>query len=307
MPKITVSRHGLTAAIPPTMDPERKIGGLRGIVGGWSQAATRRNTEFLRSIDERKLTGAGVALTLTLRECPPTSEEWHRLRTAWIKRMRRMGMVRLHWVTEWQRRGVPHLHCAIWFPDAYWIGPPVEAWLEVAAEYGAGIRGQHGRIIDGPVGWFQYLSKHAARGVAHYQRSKEGMPPEWQQRTGRVWGHVGEWPLQPKIEISLEGRDGDGGWFVFRRMVRAWRVADARAIKNGKLPSGHRISHARRMLKVGRARSETRPVSEWISQDQARLMLEHLAGLGYGVTKYEKAEKPATPPVGCDPPSGAAP
>lgn len=298
MPKITVSNHGLTAAIPPTMDPERKIGGQRGTIGGWSLAATRRNTEFLRSVDVSRLSGAGVALTLTLRDCPPTSEDWHRIRRAWIERIRRQGMVRLHWVTEWQRRGVPHLHCAVWWPDAYWIGPAVQAWLDVAAPYGAGIRGQHGRPIDGAVGWFQYLAKHASRGVKHYQRSKEGMPEEWKERTGRVWGHVGEWPTQKPVEISMEGREGDGGWYVFRRLVKRWRLADARAAGDWK-----RLAYGRRILKLPRARSETRPMSEWISKSQTRLMLEHLAGMGYVVKQYEKA---APPPAGCDPSSDAA-
>ncbi|MGN5699134.1 replication protein, partial [Xanthomonas citri pv. mangiferaeindicae] len=66
--------------------------------------------------------------------------------------MQRAGMVRLHWVTEWQRRGVPHLHCAIWFPDLYDLVTPIDAWVAVEGEYGAGHRGQHGRVIDGPVG-----------------------------------------------------------------------------------------------------------------------------------------------------------
>ncbi|MFO5759614.1 hypothetical protein ACLBQR_30010, partial [Klebsiella pneumoniae] len=115
------------------------------------------------SVRTDQLTGAGVALTLTLRDCPPTADDWHKLRRAWEKRMVRAGMVRLHWVTEWQRRGVPHLHCALWFEDRYDIACAVDHWVAVASAYGAGHRGQHGRIIDGPVGWFQYLAKHAAR------------------------------------------------------------------------------------------------------------------------------------------------
>ena len=289
MPKITVSRHGLTAAIPPTVNPNRVIGGLRGVIGGWSSAATRRNTAFLRQIDETRLTGAGVAITLTLRDCPPTSDDWHRLRRAWIKRMERAGMIRLHWVTEWQRRGVPHLHCAIWFPDLYDTITPKEAWIDLAGElYGAGYKGQHGRIIDGPVGWFQYLSKHAARGVAHYQRSKDGIPEAWQERTGRVWGHVGEWPLQEPVELSLEGSEGDRGWFVFRRLVRSWRIADARQYRNR-----HRIAHARRLLRAPRSIAEVRGVSEWIPRELARSMLEHVAALGYAVRPYVKASAPA--------------
>ncbi|WP_425527867.1 rolling circle replication-associated protein, partial [Xylella fastidiosa] len=66
-------------------------------------------------VREDKLTGVGLALTLTVRDCPATAQEWQRMRRAWEKRMKRAGMIRVHWVTEWQRRGVPHLHCAIWF------------------------------------------------------------------------------------------------------------------------------------------------------------------------------------------------
>lgn len=87
---------------------------------------------------------------------------------------------------QWQRRGVPHLHCAIWFPDAYDTITPTRAWVEVASAYGAGLRGQHARIIDGPVGWFQYLAKHAARGVKHYQRTADSIPEGWQKDRARV-------------------------------------------------------------------------------------------------------------------------
>lgn len=248
-------------------------GGLRGEVGGWSIKATRRNTDFLRSIDERKLTGAGVALTLTLKTCPPTSEAWHKLRKAWIERMRRAGMVRIHWVTEWQRRGVPHLHCALWFPNAYDTITPTRAWCELAEAYGAGLKGQFGRRIDGPIGWFQYLSKHAARGVMHYQRSAENMPDAWQQRTGRVWGYGGDWPLQKPVTVQLD----DEGFYVFRRLVRSWRIGNARA-------SGDKVReiHARHMLKNKDPHlSRLRPVSEWVSHAQAMMFLGNLAERGF--------------------------
>ena len=151
----------------------------RGDVQGWSEGATRRNTEFLMSVREDRLQGVGYALTLTLRDCPPTADAWHKARRAWEARMRRSGMIRLHWVTEWQRRGVPHLHCAIWFEDRQKISLALAAWVAVASEYGASEKGQHGRYIDGPIGWFQYLAKHAARGVKHYQLSIETVPPSW--------------------------------------------------------------------------------------------------------------------------------
>ena len=146
------------------------------------------------------VTGYGLALTLTIRDCPPTSDDWHRLRNAFIRRLKRAGMIRLHWVTEWQKRGVPHLHCAVWFEDLdpnkegelvrVW-GAALKGWAELAAPYGASPKSQKIAEIDNSVGWFQYLSKHASRGVKHYQRSSAGIPAEWKQKTGRMWGHWG--------------------------------------------------------------------------------------------------------------------
>nr|CRY96678.1 hypothetical protein [uncultured prokaryote] len=262
-------------------------GGIRGQVGGWSMKATRRNTDFLRSIDERKLSGAGVALTLTLKTCPETADDWHRLRKNWQDRMRRAGMVRIHWVTEWQRRGVPHLHVALWWPDKYRISDPVEAWLALAAPYGAGAKGQHGKPIDGPVGWFQYLSKHAARGVKHYQRSGDNMPPGWKEKTGRVWGYGGDWPLQDPVNVQLD----DDGFYAFRRLVRSWRIGNARA-------SGDKAReiHAKRMLHYpGNPKiSALRPVSEWCNQAQALMFLGNLASRGYGFDLLPSEPKAVT-------------
>lgn len=252
----------------------------RGEVEGWSLGATRRNTAFLMSIREGELTGAGVAFTLTLRDCPPTAEAWHKIRRAWEMRMRRAGMIRLHWVTEWQRRGVPHLHGAIWWPDAYDTTAPAEAWVAVASSYGASRRGQFARPIDGPVGWFQYLSKHAARGVKHYQRTAENIPSGWQKKTGRVWGKSGEWPVREAVRINLQDQHGDGGWFAFRRLVRSWRKADARAEGNR-----HRIAQARGMLLCrDQSLSRVRGVSEWIPQDLTDALLANLASRGYAIT-----------------------
>lgn len=248
----------------------------RGEVEGWSEGATRRNTAFLRSIREDRLTGAGVAFTLTLRECPETATEWHRIRRAFEKRMSRAGMIRLHWVTEWQRRGVPHLHGAIWWPDKYDLSAPIEAWVKVAERYGASRRGQHARMIDGPVGWFQYLSKHASRGVKHYQRNADSIPLGWQKKTGRVWGKSGDWPIDEPVRYTLD----QPGFFAFRRLVRAWRKADSR--ESG---DRYRIRTARAMLTCNdRPRSEVRGVSEWLPADLQDAFVLSLATRGFQVT-----------------------
>lgn len=278
MPVLTVYRHGGKGGVPPMKNSHARI--PRGDVQGWSTGACRRNTQFLMTVREDRLTGAGVAATLTLKDCPPSADAWHKLRRAWEKRMVRAGAIRFHWVTEWQRRGVPHLHVAIWFPDRYDLATPIDAWLAVAAPYGAGRRAQHATIIDGVVGWFQYVSKHAARGVRHYQRSTENVPQGWKSKTGRVWGKVGDWPVQEGMRINLQDQHGDGGWFAYRRLARSWRVADARASGEA-----YRIRSARTMLKCNDVpTSRVRGVMEWMSMEVQLALIASLAGRGYSVT-----------------------
>lgn len=94
-------------------------GGKRGEIQGWSRGAARRNTEFLYSIDVDRLDGNGDAVTLTLRDIPATHEDWQRLVKNLFQRIRRMDLlIRWHYVTEWQRRGAPHLHIAVYSRSA---------------------------------------------------------------------------------------------------------------------------------------------------------------------------------------------
>lgn len=269
----------MTGGTPPMSNAHTR--GKRTEVQGWSESATRRNTAFLRSIREDKLDGAGYALTLTLRDCPPSPRDWHRLRDLWEKRVRRLGMIRLHWVTEWTRRGNPHLHCAIWFPDPYTAHKAVDAWIDLACDYGAGKKGQHCRLIDAAVGWFQYLSKHASRGVKHYQRNPESIPEQWRGNTGRMWGKSGVWPIEEPIKMHLQDhtRGGDGGYFALRRLVRSWRIAQARAA--GDIS---RIRYARRMFSAQtKAQSQVRGFSEWIPRALQMRMLENIVERGFSV------------------------
>lgn len=270
MRTLKVYRHGLTMGTAP--DSYKHVPRIRGEVQGWSESATRRNTAFLRSAIETDLprTSSGAhltayAFTLTLRHCPPTSDDWHKLRRAFLMRLNRLGLYRCHWVTEWQRRGVPHLHGAFWFPAADPARPDripaavLAHWLSLTQEtYGASMNGQHYTPITDAIGWFKYLSKHASRGIRHYQRNPESIPPEWRKKTGRVWGHTGDWPLSEPIQFELD----NSGWFKLRRICRSWRKADARA-------SGQafRIRQARTMLSCSKPDlSRLRGVSEWIPE-----------------------------------------
>lgn len=258
----------------------------RSNIGGWSNAAARRNVRFLYSVREKDLNGLGFAVTLTLRDCPQSHVEWEKLRRRYIQRLRRMGMIRLHWVTEWQRRGVPHLHFAVWFPEPEpgWEYAEVfqsltDHWLNAgAADYGAGDRGQFVTRINDAIGWFQYVAKHAARGAQHYQRSDDAVPKHW-EKTGRMWGRVGNWPVDEAMKFTIDRP----GFFAFRRIVQRWRLADARS--SGDI---NRIRAARRMLQANdRTLGEIRGVSEWISMDVQTRILVQLGSLGYQVEQIE--------------------
>lgn len=275
MPVTTILAHGLrTGAGTGNKQPPP----ARTQCTGWSYHATTRNTRWLQTVDAESLTGQGIALTLTIRDTPDTPQEWAKLRNAFMHRMKRMGLIRCHWVTEWQRRKVPHLHMAVWFPDGA-DGNELEAkllqhWLDLTASYGTASRGQHAAPIHGPIGWFKYTSKHAARGAKHYQRHPDARPDNWQS-SGRVWGHTGLW-------TTIEPTQVDHTWQSFhklRRLVRAWLKADAAKNHLG------RIGITRRMLKCNDPKlSRCRGISQWIPEHVSAqmilcLMTEHTFNL----------------------------
>lgn len=266
--------------------------GLRDVIIGWSTGAVRRNLRFLQSIDERHLTGIGWALTLTVRDCPESPSQWQRLIRDYFQQLgrvlARVGLTldRYHYVIEWQKRGVPHLHGAVYISGGS-VGPDLlkGIWLQYAGRYGASPRGQFVLPIAGPIGWFQYVAKHAARGVKHYQRSSQGIPDAWRFGTGKMWGKGGEWPITPPVCFDV----GNPAFHTLRRWARAWRVADARSalptVHPGQEQAAHRrVVAARHCLRCSdRFLSEVRGVSEWISEPLMQRMIHNLLDQGHDV------------------------
>lgn len=230
------------------------VGGLRGEVVGWSRASVRRHKRWLYSVVSTDLDGTGDAVTLTMKRTPETHEHWQDITQRLFRRLRDSGLIRWHWVVEWQRRGTPHLHLAVYGPEGSKPGVvAVQAWLAVAAEFEPAPVAQHITPITGPVGWLKYLSKHASRGVAHYQR--HGKPEGW-EKTGRLWGYGGSWPIAEAVGGTLT----KGEFHRVRRMVKRWAIADAR--RRGDFRG---VAYLRRMLACNdRALSEVRGVSEWV-------------------------------------------
>lgn len=281
MRTLKLYRHGVTMGTPPKKNDHLRA--KRGTVEGWSESATRRMVHFLRSVDERTLDTTasgeplrGYAITLTVRDCPPTADDWKRLRNAYFKRLTRLGVYRVHWVTEWQRRGVPHLHGAVWLPISVPRGELLLNWVAVANEFGASLRGQYSLEINDTVGWFKYLSKHSARGVQHYQRHPENIPPSWKKKTGRVWGKTGDWATTDPVEFDISSE----AYYRLRRILRNWRIADARTAGNS-----WRIKSARGMLKSHRRDlSDVRGASEWLEMGPALAVLDYLKAQGFDIS-----------------------
>jgi len=193
------------------------------------------------------------------------------MRRAFLMRCQRAGLLRCHWLTEWQRRRVPHLHSALWFEDR----PPdlIAMWCQVASDYLAGSRGQHTASIHDSVGWFKYLSKHASRGLQHYQRSPELIPPGW-VRTGRMWGYTGSWPLTQPMTLDL----CNPGFYALRRIMKNRFIANARE-------KGHwaSVAYGRRLYQLrSPTSSSVCGLSEWVDlKDFITPLADHLDARGF--------------------------
>jgi len=271
MPVIKVYNNGLTCGNPPMKNDHKR--GLRGETSGWTASASRSNTRFLYSVVPDDLTGYGYAFTFTIKDLPPTPADWEKLRRKMIERLRRMGFIRLHWLTEWQRRGVPHLHGCVYFDEPLTTEEYHSLsrhWIDSAKAYNPSIQGQNVKEITSALGWLEYLSKHAARGVYHYQRN--GKPKSW-EKTGRMWGKSGTWTTRlTEAECSL------AQFHKLRRLCRSWRIADSRKpkmIKHAPVVNGKRIRSARTCLQHrDKNLCTVLGVSEWINEDLALRMLD---------------------------------
>lgn len=278
MPVITVCQNGVSMGFPPRKNDHARA--PRGATQGWTATATRSNRRFLWSVRCPDLGQHGHSFTLTVRECPPTAEAWASLRRAFIERLRRAGLVRLHWLTEWQRRGVPHLHGCVWLPSHVPAYAIVHHWLAVAEPYGASHRGQNTKPITDATGWLKYLAKHADRGVYNYQRAAASIPSGWTASTGRMWGHVGDWPTTEPQKLVIS----DAGGYALRRIARGWRLSNARSDPD-EVKRRRRIRSARTCLQSGRRETASvMGMAEWLPREATRSVLLHLAMQGYEFT-----------------------
>jgi hypothetical protein len=166
----------------------------------------------------------------------------------------------------------------------------VRHWLAVSGEFGSGVLGQDWKPITGALGWLKYLAKHADRGVFNYQRAAASIPVGWEKSTGRMWGHVGDWPMVEPQKIVID----HAGAYALRRMSQRWRLANARA-EPDPVKRAARIRSARRLLQhKDRNTSSVRGAAEWLPRPSMLRALLHLAAAGYGFTWEPDVEEPDT-------------
>lgn len=228
MAVINILPNGVTAGNPNSMG--NKNPPKRSKTIGWNYQVSRRLKKWLYSIPVNSLTGHGVAFTFTVRDCPENSDDWAKLRDQLLKRLFRMDCIRLQWLTEWQARGVPHLHGIAYFesmPDPNVIK---NHWCELADQYGSATWAQDVKPVTNVLGWLDYLAKHAARSSDHYQRSPENIPQGW-EKTGRMWGSRGHWEVREPMRFQID----QDGFYAFRRIAKAIYHANARQRLNAKL------------------------------------------------------------------------
>lgn len=307
MPTISIRAHGVSATRNQTLvNPETgeivKLTAFqppeRTATKGWTSNVARRNEQRLQQVDFEAVDGVPAFVTLTMpaqQMADVSAAMFHAWLKRWIQYMKRHGLLHYYWILEFQATGNPHLHLLVWLDhdwDALEQYKALRSWVNMLnkSDVGARLQGQIWEnidvggelVVDGervpahPERVLMYLAKHAARGVAHYQRQIENMPEDWQYRSGRVWGHDRGLPLRAQEDVETDYPT----FHRFRRLVRRWRLAEARGIKDADRRR-QAISQARRSLRCSRRDvSPYRGVSAWLPADVASRLLDAAANMG---------------------------
>ena len=301
MPTVSIRAHGVSATRNQTLvNPETgeivKLTAFlppdRTATKGWTPIVARRNEQRLQQLDFDAIDGVPAFVTLTMpsqQMGDVSAAMFHGWLKRWLQYMKRHGMLHYYWILEFQASGNPHLHVLAWLDhdwDALEQYRALRSWGGILNKSGVGARLQ-GQIwenidvggmitVDGervpahPERVLMYLAKHAARGVAHYQRQIANMPEDWQYRSGRVWGHDRGLPLREQQDVECDYPT----FWAYRRLVRRWRCSEAQAIVD---PSRRRaaVSQARGMLRCSRPDvSPYRGISAWVPADVASALLD---------------------------------
>jgi hypothetical protein len=254
----------------------------RGEVMGWSRKSAARNAQFLQGVDTTRLPDPfqAVCYTLTMPFAPPSAAIFSTMISTLRKAMFRRGVILDHWVIEWTKRGIPHLHgLLVYSPDMliFVVSEVRDIWLSICKKrrIPANWKGQHCEAVQCLRAWCLYVAKHAGRGARHYQRQRDTLPDGW-KKTGRMWGKSLDWPLSEEkgiVNIFV--------FHQFRRMVRRYLVAESktklsqsRDPKKRKFYKSQLVFRRRMLVNNDRGTSTVRGLAEWIDHSVAWMLID---------------------------------
>ncbi len=216
MRRVQLGGQGVRMWTPPlkraeTTPPKREK------ITGWTKGAAQRNRAFLMSVDPTILAhDLGYAVTLTLGATPLSAKIWGEIIHRFLVTLRRCGMIRYHWVTEWTKKGRPHLHLTFFLKGREPLAPDKDALTMVSSD-------EHLRAM-----------KIRADGLWHFAPKEcfsNDMPvkiigPRWRQKE-----------VKERCPTSMWATD----WIVASAVFRAWERAAA------PLPCNDKAVHVERI------------------------------------------------------------
>jgi hypothetical protein len=176
----------------------------RGPIRDFSRGSRGRLMRRLASADKDKVMLAPLFITLTYpEEWPADAREWKRhleaFRSRWERKYGRCASI---WKMEFQRRGAPHFHLAVFVGELVRRSWVARAWYEIV---GSGdikhlLRGAHVRRVRTWRGMKSYVSKYMGK------EQEAGLRPA---QIGRCWG-VWHWKLIAGViqEAMLTAAEG---------------------------------------------------------------------------------------------------
>ena len=203
---------------------ERRGGGVRGKIKGFSRASRRRLMDKLMGVDWRAVAvptkhaheGRAFFVTLTYPDSWPSDYGKSHLRAFRARLERAFGGVGAVWRLEFQERGAPHYHIMLVLDQVLpvavlrsWVS---RAWFEVVGSgdekhLRAGTNVQVVYAERGPGKLMCYLGKYLSK------ESFDGV------EAGRVWGIWGMLPVGAAIAAVVKSRRA---WVEFCRRLRRW-------------------------------------------------------------------------------------
>lgn len=200
----------------------------RGVTNGWSAGVQRRFSKALGNLDLPAFMNLGLAvysMTLTIRDCPYSSESWGLLRKKFMEKLEHEGMLACVHVTEWQIRGVPHLHMVGVFDSVIEYNKIINWWCGIARTYSPRPAGQHIRTVWDLAGIMGYFRSHMNKSGKSMQRDTKLIPKGWES-TGRMWGFRGGCVFGQEKNMHIAF---DDSYFAARRLLAQLAYAQIRA------------------------------------------------------------------------------